>query len=110
MTAATPNEPEVEDALNVELGDNPAALKKTGASLRRRLRSPALLITRGSRGMALFEKGRQPFLLPVHGSADIVDVTGAGDTVISVFTLAWPPRRPSATPPGWPTSPAASWS
>jgi rfaE bifunctional protein kinase chain/domain len=88
MTAATPNEPEVEEALKVGLGDNPAALRKTGAALLRRLQSPAVLITRGSRGLALFEKGRAPFLLPVHGSTDIVDVTGAGDTVISVFTLA----------------------
>jgi len=88
MTAATPNEPEVEDALKVELGDNPAALRKTGAALLKRLGSPALLITRGSRGLALFEKRRQPFFLPVHGSTDIVDVTGAGDTVISVVTLA----------------------
>ncbi len=88
MTAATPNEPEVEDALKVGLGDQPAALAKTGAALLRRLRSPALLITRGSRGLALFERRQAPFLLPVHGSTDIVDVTGAGDTVISVFTLA----------------------
>lgn len=88
MTAATPNEPEVEDALKVGLGDNPAALAKAGAALLKRLRSPALLITRGSRGLALFEKRKAPFLLPVHGSTDIVDVTGAGDTVISVFTLA----------------------
>ncbi len=88
MTAATPNEPEVEEALKVGLGDHPKDLLKTGAALLRRLHSPALLITRGSRGLALFEKGRPPFLLPVHGSTDIVDVTGAGDTVISVFTLA----------------------
>jgi len=53
-----------------------------------KIHSPALLITRGSRGMALFEKGKTPLLIPVHGTTDIVDVTGAGDTVISVFTLA----------------------
>lgn len=88
LTAATPNEPEVEEALKVELDNTTASLFKAGAALRKRLRSPALLITRGSRGLALFEKGRPPFLLPVHGSTDIVDVTGAGDTVISVFTLA----------------------
>jgi rfaE bifunctional protein kinase chain/domain len=88
VTAATPNEPEVEEALKVDLGDDPAALLRTGPALLRQLRSPALLITRGSRGLALFEKRRAPFLLPVHGSTDIVDVTGAGDTVISVFTLA----------------------
>ncbi len=38
--------------------------------------------------MALFEKGAKPWLVPVHGTTHIVDVTGAGDTVISVLTLA----------------------
>jgi rfaE bifunctional protein kinase chain/domain len=88
ITAATPNEPEVEGALHIELNDNLLILKRAGDLLLKNLQSPALLITRGSRGMALFEKGKQPFLIPVHGPKDIVDVTGAGDTVISVFTLA----------------------
>jgi bifunctional ADP-heptose synthase (sugar kinase/adenylyltransferase) len=38
--------------------------------------------------MVLFEKGKPSSSIPVHGTTDIVDVTGAGDTVISVFTLA----------------------
>ena len=88
ITAATPNEPEVEGALHIELNDNLLMLKRAGDLLLKNLQSPALLITRGSRGMALFERGKQPFLIPIHGPKDIVDVTGAGDTVISVFTLA----------------------
>ena len=48
----------------------------------------AVLITRGSKGMVLFERRRPPLVIPIYGSTDIVDVTGAGDTVISVFTLA----------------------
>ncbi len=88
VTVATPNEPEVEDALKIRLADGEEAVRKAGASLLKKLRSPALLITRGSKGMALFEKGRPAFLLPVSGSTDIVDVAGAGDTVISVFTAA----------------------
>lgn len=88
ITAATPNEPEVEGALHIELNDNLLLLKRAGDLLLKNLQSAAILITRGSRGMALFEKGKQPFLIPVQGPTDIVDVTGAGDTVISVFTLA----------------------
>lgn len=88
MTAATPNEPEAEAALHIELGEDAEQLKKAGFLLLRKLRSRALLITRGSRGMALFERSKRPYLIPVHGTTDIVDVTGAGDTVISVFTLA----------------------
>lgn len=38
--------------------------------------------------MILFEERKTPLAIPVHGTTDIVDVTGAGDTVISVFTLA----------------------
>lgn len=88
VTIATPNEPEVEAALGRAVGDGPASVRKAGETLRTALRSRAVLITRGSRGMALFERGQPMFSLPVHGSTDIVDVTGAGDTVISVFALA----------------------
>jgi rfaE bifunctional protein kinase chain/domain len=88
VTAATPNEPEAVEAAGTEIGDDLRALSRAGRLILNRLGSPALLLTRGSRGMALFEKGRPPYLLPVHGTTDIVDVAGAGDTVISVFTLA----------------------
>jgi len=88
VTAATPNEPEAAQAAGAEIGDDRRALSRAGRLILSRLGSPALLLTRGSRGMALFEKGRPPYLLPVHGTTDIVDVAGAGDTVISVFTLA----------------------
>ena len=88
VTIATPNEPEVEDALKIHALDGTEAVVAAGEALLAALRSPALLITRGSRGMALFQKGKRPLLLPIQGPADIVDVTGAGDTVISVFTAA----------------------
>jgi len=88
VTIATPNEPEVEAALNIEIKGDPETLFRAGRELLAKTRSPALLVTRGSRGMALFEKGGKPWFIPVHGPTDIVDVTGAGDTVISVLTLA----------------------
>jgi len=87
VTIATPNEPEVEDALKVRI-DDAGLLVEAGKTILKKLQSPALLITRGSRGMALFQKGKPPILLPIFGTTDIVDVTGAGDTVISVFTAA----------------------
>jgi rfaE bifunctional protein kinase chain/domain len=88
VTIATPNEPEVEDALKIQPFEGTEALVAAGEALLAGLRSAALLITRGSRGMALFQKRKPPMFLPIHGPADIVDVTGAGDTVISVFTAA----------------------
>jgi bifunctional ADP-heptose synthase (sugar kinase/adenylyltransferase) len=48
----------------------------------------SLLITRGRNGMALLRPGAQTALLPVHGSQDAVDVTGAGDTVMAANTVA----------------------
>lgn len=86
-TAATPNEPEVEALAGAELGDE-RALEKAGRVVLERLDSRYLLITRGSRGMVLLEREGPVTFLPIHGSDQIADVTGAGDTVISAFTVA----------------------
>lgn len=88
MTACTPNESEVEQALGVTIGDHPRALERAGRALLTTTRSAAVLITRGSRGMALFEAGRTTLHIPIVGSDQIADVTGAGDTVIATMTLA----------------------
>ncbi|NIR42586.1 MAG: hypothetical protein GWN83_01040, partial [Gemmatimonadetes bacterium] len=48
----------------------------------------ALLVTRGKQGMALFEPDKKRLDIPVAKPQDIVDVTGAGDTVIAAYTLA----------------------
>src|SRR5262249_7296301 len=48
----------------------------------------AVLITRGSRGMALFEPKAATAQIPIFGSDEVADVTGAGDTVIATFALA----------------------
>ena len=48
----------------------------------------AVLITRGSRGMALFEPGRATQHIPIHGPDEVTDVTGAGDTVIATMAAA----------------------
>ena len=88
MTAVTPNEPEVEEALGVTIGHDRARLEAAGRTLLRRLGCEAVLVTRGSDGMALFEPGRPPLHVPIHGSDEVADVTGAGDTVIATFTLA----------------------
>jgi rfaE bifunctional protein kinase chain/domain len=86
-TAAAPNEPEVEALAGGELDDE-RALEKAGRAVLERLESRYLLVTRGSRGMALFEREGPVTFMPIHGSDQIADVTGAGDTVISAFTVA----------------------
>jgi rfaE bifunctional protein kinase chain/domain len=88
VTAATPNVAEVEQALDVRIPDDEVRpLKRAGARLRRLLGAEALVATQGSRGMTLFEAGQDPVHFPPFGSDEIADVTGAGDTVISAFTL-----------------------
>jgi rfaE bifunctional protein kinase chain/domain len=88
MTTCTPNESEVEHLLGIRIGDDLQVLEKAGRELLRRTHAGAVLVTRGSRGMALFEPGEATKHISIHGSDQIADVTGAGDTVIATMTLA----------------------
>jgi rfaE bifunctional protein kinase chain/domain len=88
MTAVTPNEPEVAEALGFTIGHDRRRLEAAGRTLLERLGCQAVLITRGRDGMALFEPGKRPLHIPIHGTDEVADVTGAGDTVIATFTLA----------------------
>jgi rfaE bifunctional protein kinase chain/domain len=89
IDAATPNLEELERAVGRRLGDqDEAAIAQAGERLRRRAGCEALLVTRGSRGMSLIERGAAAARIPVFGSDEVADVTGAGDTVIASFTAA----------------------
>jgi D-glycero-beta-D-manno-heptose-7-phosphate kinase len=88
LTACTPNESEVEQALGIRINDNLKLLERAGRTLLERTKMQAVLITRGSRGMALFVKGTPTLHIPIHGSDEIADVTGAGDTVMATMALA----------------------
>jgi len=88
ITACTPNESEVEALIGSRIGDDGRALEKAGRKVLRRTGAEAALVTRGSRGMALFERSRPTAHIPIHGSDEVADVTGAGDTVIATFALA----------------------
>jgi rfaE bifunctional protein kinase chain/domain len=87
FTAATPNEAELEALAGVP-ADDERAVEKAGRQLLERLDARLLLVTRGSRGMALLEREGSTTFIPIHGTDEIADVTGAGDTVISAFTVA----------------------
>lgn len=88
LTTATPNEEEFAAAAGADSVVSLPALEKSGEALRRGLGLKALLVTRGSRGMCLFEEGKSPEHIPIVGTDQVVDVTGAGDTVISTYVLA----------------------
>jgi D-glycero-beta-D-manno-heptose-7-phosphate kinase len=88
LTACTPNESEVEQVLGISIGDRPRALERAGRTILDRTRMEAVIITRGSRGMAVFEPEKPTVHIPIFGTDEIADVTGAGDTVMAAMTLA----------------------
>ena len=87
LTACTPNESEVEQALGVRINDSLPVLERAGRTVLERTGMKAVLITRGGRGMALFVPETPTVHIPIFGSDEIADVTGAGDTGMATMTL-----------------------
>jgi D-glycero-beta-D-manno-heptose-7-phosphate kinase len=87
VTAATPNEPELEDALRMKIGDD-KRLFAAGKAILQKMKLQSLLVTRGKDGMVVFPRGGKPVAIPIYGSDEVADVTGAGDTVIATYTAA----------------------
>lgn len=92
VTAATPNEEEAAAAAGMPLFDPDDEIDNVqfaAQAIQQAIDAEAVLVTRGSRGMALWERDASTVqLIPVHGTDQVADVTGAGDTVIAAFTLA----------------------
>src|ERR1700728_10105 len=84
-TAATPNEPEVEAALGMRIGQDWTKVRQAGEQVMERMKLQSLVITRGRDGMVAFDQGRAPVDIPIFGSDEVADVTGAGDTVSGAF-------------------------
>lgn len=101
VTAITPNRKELENAVrHLKIRDNKNKLKldsdklfsdkdidSAGAQILEYLGLDSLLVTLGEQGMKLFEKGFKITHIPTVAQ-EVFDVSGAGDTVISTFTLA----------------------
>ncbi|MCM8782855.1 MAG: bifunctional ADP-heptose synthase [Candidatus Omnitrophica bacterium] len=99
-TAITPNRKEAENAIrNIKIRDNRRILRinfdklnsdiridQAGRELLNYLKIRIVLITLGEHGMRLFEKNKPPYQIDTVAQ-EVFDVSGAGDTVISVFTL-----------------------
>ncbi len=95
VMAATPNEAELESAYHEQIGTDVRKLEDLGHRALSEIAAECLVVTRGKDGMAVFERAasqsagaKRPLHIPIYGSDAPVDVTGAGDTVIAVFTLA----------------------
>jgi rfaE bifunctional protein kinase chain/domain len=86
--AATPNESEVEEVLGIRIGSNRERLLAAGDQIAGEMDLESLLITRGKDGMVVFPRRHKAVEIPIYGSDEVADVTGAGDTVIATFTAA----------------------
>lgn len=89
-TALTPNHKEAGAATQLKINDV-SHLISVGEDILDRLSLSALLITRDADGMSLFQRNSDGILKVTHLPSvanDVVDVTGAGDTVAAVFTLS----------------------
>ncbi|MGR3220034.1 MAG: bifunctional heptose 7-phosphate kinase/heptose 1-phosphate adenyltransferase [Candidatus Anammoxibacter sp.] len=88
VTIAVPNESEVEIATGVEVNDNNNIIE-IGKKLLKDMSTDALLITRGNHGMVLFERNGNIKDIAICGTKEVTDVTGAGDTVVSILSVAY---------------------
>lgn len=86
ITTATPNETEAGPIVGIEKYDE-KNIETICKKLKTILKAKGMIITRGSKGMIVFEKNRLYKIEP-YGTDEIVDVSGAGDTVASIVTLA----------------------
>ena len=87
VDGATPNLQELEACAGRTL-DTDDEVADAAESLCRRLGARFVLATRGHRGMTLAERDHAPEHIPVFGTDEVADVTGAGDTVLAVLTAA----------------------
>lgn len=87
VTSATPNEAELETLHHTLIGQKVDELDRCGKATLSSMKMRALLVTRGRDGMALFEPRGRHIHIPIHGSDQAIDVTGAGDTVLAAYTL-----------------------
>lgn len=87
VSAATPNESELEEMLGTRIGDTEHVLA-AGKAIMQKMKLQSLLVTRGPDGMVVFDRSGKPVQIPIHGSDEVADVTGAGDTVIATYTAA----------------------
>ncbi len=85
---ATPNEPETRQMFSGRELEGFDDFTKAGRDLQKLLKAPGIIMKLGHNGMIVFDGERTPAALPIHGNDDIVDVTGAGDTVIATLSIA----------------------
>lgn len=87
ITSMTPNLPDTEKSVGFEIKDI-EDLKKAGNTLLKKTNAKSILITCGADGMFVTKPNNDFTKIPVFNKSEVFDVTGAGDTVTAVYTLA----------------------
>ena len=87
ITSMTPNLPDTQKYVGLYL-KNKEDFLKAGSKLLSETGADAILITCGAEGMVVIEPDNKYTHIPVFNKAEVFDVTGAGDTVTAVYTLA----------------------
>lgn len=82
-----PNNLELEAATGVQIVDD-ASLNSAGSIYLEKSGAKLLMVTRGAQGISVFERGKRRMDFSADRAAQVYDVTGAGDTVISTVSLA----------------------
>ena len=86
VTVITPNHLEATQAAGLH-GEGDQTIQEAGETIRQRLGCQSVLITRGEKGMSLFEGHNEAWHIPAK-ARQVYDVTGAGDTVVGTLALA----------------------
>lgn len=87
VTSMTPNLPDTQKFVGFEIKDD-AVLEKAGKKLLEISGAKSILITCGAEGMVVFDSEGEMTKIPVFNRSEVFDVTGAGDTVTAIFTMA----------------------
>lgn len=87
ITSMTPNLPDTQKSVGFFIEDE-TSMKKAGDKLLYETNAESVLITCGADGMFVTEKNHKYTKIPVFNKSEVFDVTGAGDTVTAVYTLA----------------------
>lgn len=87
VTSMTPNLPDTQKFVGFFIKDD-ETMQKAGEKVLNSTRAKSVLITCGADGMVVFEPNGKISKIPVFNKSEVFDVTGAGDTVTAVFTMA----------------------
>ncbi len=87
ITSMTPNLPDTEKSVGFEIKDI-EDLKHAGDKLLAETSAKSILITCGADGMFVTKPNKEYTKIPVFNKSEVFDVTGAGDTVTAVYSLA----------------------